>query len=266
MHKLAVMNDAHPAAQTETAGERRPVRILDLLLPLVAIIVFVAVAIAAMVGYAFGHGNEENSRALISGLSTNFIAAQLFMALIYLAMLSGIWLVARRHGPATVAGYFSHVPRHTVVWSILAGVGMAALVLTAIWWLGSHTDVTFRATRSEEKLLVAHNPLEFAVSLAVIAVIAPFTEELYFRGLLLAWLRRWLWLPAAAITDASVFGLVHGRYVNHPGLEGWILTVMVAFVGLLNVYWFTRARSLWPAFLTHAFYNGALVTLAYAGS
>jgi membrane protease YdiL (CAAX protease family) len=32
------------------------------------------------------------------------------------------------------------------------------------------------------------------------------------------------------------------------------------------VIWFARTRSLWPPFMTHAFYNGTLVTLAYLGS
>ncbi len=265
------MNDNQPIpidpARAAISGERGPVRVWELLLPFVAVAAVFLIVVGSMFIYALGRGaaDQEEARLLFVSLSSNFIVAQVFMGLIYVAMLAGIWSVARRRGPVTVLGYFPRVPNRLILLSILAGIGMAALVLAAIWWIGAHTEVTFRATRSEEALLVAHNPPELALSLAVIAVIAPFTEELYFRGLLLSWLRRWFWLPIAAIADATIFGLVHGRFLNHPGPEGWILTVMVGCVGLLNVFWFVRARSLWPAFLTHAFYNGVLVTLAYFG-
>ena len=251
---------------SEAIAERAPVRIWDLLLPLLASLIPFLLGLGGVVVMAIlqsRSGSTEDMRGFLAGLGTNFMGAQIFMGVIYIAMLFGVWAVARHRGPATVSGYLAPVSGRTMVLGVFSGVAMAALVLFAIWWLGAHANVKFHATKSEETLLMAHNPLELAVSLVVVAVIAPFTEELYFRGLVLAWLRRWMWLPLAALADAAIFGLVHGRYVNHPGAEGWILTVMVALVGLLNVGWYVRTRSLWPAFLTHAFYNGMLVTLAY---
>lgn len=261
---------AGDAPSDAASSARPPVRLWDLILP-----VIVGVALPFIVAVVVGIGVGLNSakagvlpdsvRDFFTGLSTNFVVAQVFTAVIYLAMLGLIWLVARREGPATVSGYFAPVSSGTKWLGAIGGIILAGMVLGAIVWIDQHTTVKFHTTQSEEALLAPHSPLQLAVALVVIAVIAPFVEELYFRGLLLAWLRRYLWLPFAALADAALFALVHGRYINHPGLEGWTLTVMVATVGLVNVLWYARTKSLWPAFLTHMFYNGTLLTLAYFG-
>jgi uncharacterized protein len=95
---------------------------------------------------------------------------------------------------------------------------------------------------------------------------APLAEEIYFRGLLLAWLRRWIWLPAAAFADAALFALLHGRFIIHPGAEGWVITGIVGTVGLLNVVFYLRTNRLWMPFATHAFYNGTLLAFAFAAT
>ena len=259
-----------PVRSTDMSG-RRPVRLWDLILTVLAggvlpfVLAFAGGLIIGVTGKQSGI-TPADLQHFVAGLSSNFVAVQVFTAIIYIAMFIVMWFIARRRGPATVSGYFARVRPRTLVLAAVSGLMLACLVLFAIVWLGQHTTVTFHTTKSEEVLLEARTPLQLALSLGVIAIIAPFVEELYFRGLMLAWLRRWLWLPLAALVDAALFALVHGRYLNHSGTEGWVLTVMVGLVGLLNVIWFARTRSLWPPFMTHAFYNGTLVTLAYLGS
>lgn len=262
------MNDQLTLPVAE-AGGRKPVRLLDLILPLLAPLALtvaglIAGVIIALRGARIGASTDEAQR-IAAGLQNNFMFGQIAIGLVYVLMLVVIWLVARRRGPYTVGGYFARVRWRTILLAVVSGLGVAGFVLLAIWWLDQHSVVTFHTTKGEEELLMPHSLAEFGVEIAIVAIIAPFVEELYFRGLMLAWFRRWLWLPLAALANAAIFALVHGRYVNHPGPEGWILTVMVGLVGLINVIWFVRSRSLWPSFVTHAFYNATLVTLAYLG-
>jgi len=250
-------------------GGRLPVRLWDLLLPLLlgfaAFAVIVAASALAVIVSARTGGSPTEVRDFVADLPKNFMAGQIFMAGLYGLLLFGIWLVARRHGPATLSGYFARVPFGTLLLAAAGGVLFAGIVAGSVSFLDSHKLVTFHETDSEKTLLDVHTPGQLAMALGVIALLAPFVEELYFRGLLLAWLRRRLWLPLAAIGDAVLFGLVHGRFVNHAGIEGWVLTAIVSTVGLINVGWYLRTRSLWPPAVMHAFYNGSLVMLAYYG-
>lgn len=86
-------------------------------------------------------------------------------------------------------------------------------------------------------------------------LVAPFAEELYFRGVLYRWLRnRWgVWI--GAFGSAIVFGLAHGDIAIGAG---------AAFMGLLQAVSFERSRSLWTTFLIHAVNNGVKVVLLYA--
>ena len=251
-------------ATDSPAEARGPVRLVDLIIPLLTTVAWLAILFAVSLAAMLMHGRfASDVTAFVAGLSRNFDAAQLFMASIYGAMLIGVWLVARRRGPATVPGYFARLPWSTILLAFLSGLLLAGTVIVAISWLGQSGLVTFHMTHKEELLLEARSPWQLALSLFVIAVVAPVVEELYFRGLLLSWLQRGLLMPVAAFVDATVFALVHARFIDHPGPEGWVLTVVVGLVGLLNVGWFVRTRSLWPSVATHAAYNGTLVIITY---
>jgi hypothetical protein len=243
---------------------RGPVRLFDLFVPLLTTLVWFAVLFgAAFAAGLIGKITGFDAKSFFTGLPKNFVDAQIFMATIYFAMLVGIWQVARRHGPSTLTGYFARVPWRTILLAIFSGMLLAGIVIAVVSWLEQSGVVAFHTTAKEELLLEAHGPWQLLLSFSVIAIIAPFVEELYFRGLLLAWLRRWLALPLAGLLNAALFALVHGRFVDHPGLEGLVLTLVVGSVGLLNVVWFARTRSLWPPVATHAFYNGTLLLVTF---
>jgi membrane protease YdiL (CAAX protease family) len=92
----------------------------------------------------------------------------------------------------------------------------------------------------------------FVANFLVVAVAAPVVEELTYRGLGVAVTRdRWGVWPAVAVT-ALAFGLAHGLVVALP-----ILTVFGLVLAAVRI----RTRSLYPAVLLHAIFNGvALIT------
>jgi membrane protease YdiL (CAAX protease family) len=96
-------------------------------------------------------------------------------------------------------------------------------------------------------------------------VLAPLTEEIYFRGLLLEWFQQRLArLPSALIT-ATIFSFWHLRFLEHPGFVGWIATAAIAALGLLCALWAQRTRSLAAPAAAHATYNATLMLVAFLG-
>jgi len=99
---------------------------------------------------------------------------------------------------------------------------------------------------------VAREPAMFAVSLAVMAGLAPLVEELVFRGLLYGWLSRWgsvvAWIVSSLAFAAAHVELAHVILVLPLGLWfGWLRR---------------RTDSLWPSLVAHMANNGLAVAAA----
>ena len=85
---------------------------------------------------------------------------------------------------------------------------------------------------------------------ALFALSPGITEELFFRGAILSGLRRDLSPVRCAAWQAALFAAVHLSIYRM--LPTALLGVLLTFVTL-------RARSLWPAMLLHAGYNGLIL-------
>jgi membrane protease YdiL (CAAX protease family) len=92
----------------------------------------------------------------------------------------------------------------------------------------------------------------FAANVALLAVVAPFVEELTFRGLgqsLLQFLGRW---PSILLVGVA-FGATHGL------VEA--LLVLVPF-GIVLAYVRDRTESVYPGMVVHALFNGTALALS----
>lgn len=115
------------------------------------------------------------------------------------------------------------------------------------WNLSSHWTEWFDAD------LVWGAPSATFVSLIEYVVFAPVFEELAFRGLLFAILRRKFTFLPAALISAGIFGIAHGY-----GILGLL---SVCWSGLLWAWIYEKTGSLLPGMLAHAI-NNLLVCLA----
>ena len=95
--------------------------------------------------------------------------------------------------------------------------------------------------------------IPFAVNAAVIVLVAPFVEELTFRGLGFAVLRPYGAFAAVA-GSAAAFAAGHGLIEGFPAL--FIFGVAIAVLRL-------RTQSVFPGMLFHACFNGAALALAF---
>jgi membrane protease YdiL (CAAX protease family) len=94
-----------------------------------------------------------------------------------------------------------------------------------------------------------------AISMFILAgLVAPFAEELYFRGVFYQWLRqRWGVWPGILVSSL-VFGIVHGE----------LSVAGAAFVlGLILAWIYEQSGSLWIAILVHAINNSFKVLALY---
>jgi membrane protease YdiL (CAAX protease family) len=119
--------------------------------------------------------------------------------------------------------------------------------VTEHWQLGSHWTEWF-----DEDLVWGASSLTM-VSLLEYVILAPLFEELVFRGLLFAILRRRFRFLPAALISAAIFGLAHGY--------GVVGLISVCWSGVLWAWIYERTGSLGPGILAHAI-NNLLVCLA----
>jgi membrane protease YdiL (CAAX protease family) len=178
--------------------------------------------------------------------------------LIYAAVFVAIWLLLPKSGPASLQSYFSRVSLWTILLALFSGLVFAFLVGLSLSELSTHGIVTFHTTRAEEAI-VPHDKAQLGMALVAISVVGPLVEEIYFRGVLLRWLRSKMPLAIAAIPDAALFAATHFRFTTHIGIEGWVLTGGLFLFGLFAVAWAAGTRSLWPSIAAHGMYNAALI-------
>ncbi|HEX5056946.1 MAG TPA: CPBP family intramembrane glutamic endopeptidase [Gammaproteobacteria bacterium] len=89
-----------------------------------------------------------------------------------------------------------------------------------------------------------------AISVITLCIVAPFVEEMLFRGI---FLRSFLaqYSPARSIVYTSLlFGAAHLNLYQF---------VVATLLGLISGWLYATTRSLWPSILEHAFYNGGTV-------
>ena len=134
-----------------------------------------------------------------------------------------------------------------------------AVVAAGLWggwamdWLSESFHLTSHWAEWFDADLVWASPSLTAMSLVEYVIFAPLFEELAFRGLLFAILRRKFSFLPAALISAGIFGVAHGY-----GIVGLL---SVCWSGLLWAWIYEKTGSLLPGILAHAI-NNLLVCLA----
>ncbi len=166
----------------------------------------------------------------------------------YALILAIVLALARGIAPTTLG------LRRPASWKRAGGwIGVA---LVSIWVVGAILNIFLKA--GEEQGLVpagwdSARAAPFVANFIVIALVAPFVEELTYRGLGFAAVRSSFGPIAAIAVTAIAFGLAHGLVVALP-----VLTLFGAVLALLR--W--RTESLYPSIILHGVFNGAALIAA----
>jgi membrane protease YdiL (CAAX protease family) len=233
----------------------------DMVLPIASGILAFAVISFGIVVVAMGKGDigfAQRLAAKMQSAEDGYLLNMGVMAVLYLPPLGVMFWIARR----TQLEYFPGVPWRSVGWAFGGGILYAIVFQLLQDFLIRNSIVTYTPSPGE-LLLIPHSATQLALGLSVAALLGPFVEEFYFRGFLLSWCRRKMPLALATLVNAVLFGVVHFYFLQHAGLEGIFVTTVIGVFGALNVWWTMRTGSLWPAFASHAAYNGMGLILMF---
>lgn len=202
--------------------------------------------------YAVYSGDIDFETALnfvdsdISLLFASYLAASALTLLtvgIYLKISKATWrdLGFRKFRPLQAIGL--------LLASFIGFLLVAAVVSVVLETLMPGIDLT---GEQEIGFLDAATRGELFLTFVALVVIAPITEEIVFRGLLLPAYARWFGIVPAVLITSVMFALLH------PPLSAMI-TIGVFALFLAGIY--VRTQSLWPAILLHSAKN----LVAYIG-
>jgi membrane protease YdiL (CAAX protease family) len=110
---------------------------------------------------------------------------------------------------------------------------------------------------------LSEGPLAFAVLLIAAGVLAPFVEELFFRGFLFGLLRRRHPLWQAYLVSTVLFTVLHNdpAHMNLPQMAG--LSIGICILAVMLGWLYQRTGSLYPGILAHAVNNATGLILFY---
>lgn len=225
--------------RTQPCPEQPPCwAVLDVVLGFLAAVFTVAVAQAVWVGIT---GKDEVS------LGLTFVS---FLAY-WPVLVATVVLASRRRGTGRLSADVGlRIETGDIVPGLVAGLASQFLLLPLVYLpfelLNRDLDVSEKA---KETLGVTTGAGLFVLAVLVIFV-APFVEELFFRGLLQRTLARWVPPVAAIGISATVFGVTHFQPIQLLGL-----VTFGAVLGTLA----HRSGRLGPSLIAHMSFNAASV-------
>jgi membrane protease YdiL (CAAX protease family) len=117
---------------------------------------------------------------------------------------------------------------------------------------------------SPEQVAPGLSPLAVGSLVLLAVVIAPISEELFFRGVLFRTVRDRHGFWPAALASAIPFGLVH--YVPSPAIDALVLQLTMVFTGIGLAWIYERRGSIVASMVAHMAFNvvGLVVILGVA--
>ena len=166
----------------------------------------------------------------------------------------GIILSVLMHISGLTYAELFHPSSNTVTSTMLVlTVPIVLFIFGCFWWMTKvefFISSLFPEDQSSLEMLQTMMNSGFATIIAI-CLVAPFLEEMLFRGIILRGLLGKYSPLNAILLSSALFGLIHMNIYQIPGAF-----IFGCFLGWL----FYASRSLWPCIFAHAFYNaGAYV-------
>lgn len=212
------------------------------LAPVVLAVIIVAIGFAATAGWQAVHGTAAK---LPTAASTRLYGMLAYAVACWIAV-AVVWLWSSRQGLRTEVFAFRRMPWSVLIASIAAFIIAMYGVPAATHWLKYLTE-----GRSQDVRLDYHDVHSVLTYIFLFVITAPICEEILYRGLLVAWLRRAGWNDFTILLAGSLlFGANHYLPLGSFVWSG-------AMVGLGAILYTLRLRyhSLSPGWLTHALFN-----------
>ncbi len=212
--------------------------------------------IAVWVGQGRVRGGMAQVQAWLSGFTGLNLLLD-FSNLLILGM--ALWILSRVTDPALPAR-LRPLTRKSAFVGVAAGLG-AVIVSATVEYLSDRYLHTNLAQDGTATVVLPHRIDQLALGVFTVAILAPLTEEVYFRGIVLGWLRRHWGMAWAIGLSSLVFGLMHLKWLTPGGTGGMVATAELVAMGALLALVAVRTGSLWASVITHGV-NNLLAALA----
>lgn len=153
---------------------------------------------------------------------------------------------------------------------VAVGVALAVPTLMGAAFLAA-TLVALLGVTPEAPLPPAQDPAGVAINLLVAGLLAPFWEEVFFRGFVTTAWARTAGPRAAIVRGALFFALIHVITIAGGDFDTAVRTALIAFVirlpvGLVLGWVYLRRRTLIAPIALHGTYNAIPVLLVALGA
>ena len=237
---------------TLSREEDPPWRFVDVIL--IAVFSLIATGLLTGIAFAIVHAVSGWKHYTVSQLAAEPLAVIPPQALGYLLTLFFMVLVVKRGTPLP----FWRAVKWQWPTNAFAYV-VAGLVLSLLIQIGSSFLPIPKSLPIDEFFKTTHA----AWILAVFGVfIAPFFEELFFRGLLYPVLYRRIGFFAAMVVNSLLFAFTHEGQLAHA----WAPLLVLFVVGVVLTYVRKRTQSVSASFLVHAGYNAFLFGMIFVAT
>lgn len=203
--------------------------------------VFVASIVLAAVVVAFD--NEIES-----------LAAQVAVqGLLAGALILGAFLFASTGfgGLAPAAALGLRRPLRKSVWlSVATYFGYIACALVVALLLSPEQEDIARELGGDSGVIGA------VIAGILVVIVAPVSEEIFFRGFFFAGLRKGMPVAVAAVISSGIWGLLH-----YTGPGTWGVVVQITVFGLWLSWLFERTGSIYPTIAVHMINNAVAFTV-----
>ncbi|MED1865956.1 CPBP family intramembrane metalloprotease [Fictibacillus nanhaiensis] len=184
---------------------------------------------------------------LYAGTFTGFCMAIVFTLSVYWIALKPNRIGWRSVG---VAPLTKKMWKTIVLWTILLIIiSITLVVIMDVLSIGTSNDKT-------DSLKSNITPFTLMIGFLSAAVVSPIYEEIFYRGFLYTWFRRW-GIQKAMIFSSFIFMIVHIPTYN---------TLPVNFAsGLVFCWVYEKTGSIIPAIIIHGVVNGIGISLSVLG-
>src|SRR6185312_1904314 len=200
------------------------------------------------------HRAPPDARAVMQALMANpdtrvvFIVATIAAAaLVMILLIRQFWRVQGSRADLPGFGFTPPAKKHAYLIAVLLRAAVLLLGGPLTHLLAGHQQVN-----QDVSVLAGNVSIGMRLLLALLVVcVAPFVEELVFRGVLLSGFASRMPIGWAMLASAIVFGCVH-----LPDFKfAWYPVPALIILGLVSAWLRVRTRSLWPSITLHATNN-----------
>lgn len=200
------------------------------------------------------HRAPPDAKTIMLALQSNpdtrvvFIVATIAAAAVVMILLiRQFWRAQWSRAELPGFGFTPPTKKSAYLIAVLLGAAVLLLDGPLTHLLAGHHQVN-----QDVSLLAGNVSTGMRLLLAVLVVcVAPFVEELVFRGVLLSGLASRMPIGWAMLASAVVFGCVH-----LPDFKfAWYPVPALVILGLVSAWLRVRTRSLWPSITLHATNN-----------